>query len=562
MTRIIEWMERFPFPLVLTDHNHQVQSFNLLFSNLIDHKEITLDCPISSLFSKWQSREENSILVELGDSPYILLYNPFLSDGYNGFLYMATDGSQVKLLRQKIDELKNLNQELDTIIESSYDVIYITDREGNTLRTNSAIERLTGIPKHYYVGRNVRDLMTRGILKESVTFKVLEQGKPVTIVQNNYMDKETMMTGSPIYNEKGEIEKVITNIRDLSELNELRNELDKVKLLNNQYRKELEKLKTQKRQDPDVVMESSAMRDIFDMADRISNVDATVLILGETGVGKDVLARHIFRSSDQYDKGEFIKVNCGAIPYDLLESELFGYEAGAFTGASRSGKPGMFELADKGVLFLDEVGELPLALQVKLLRALQEKQIQRVGGTKPKNVEVRVIAATNRNLREMVNKGEFREDLFYRLHVIPILVPPLRERTDDILPLVHYFLDKWNKKYHISKEFDREVKEFFYHYYWPGNVRELSNLVERLILTVPSKLITLKDLPVEYQDKENVYSQLKKAKTLKEAVESAEREILSYAVQKFDSTYQIAEELGTSQATVVRKLKKYDLSTE
>ncbi|UFJ43028.1 sigma 54-interacting transcriptional regulator [Brevibacillus humidisoli] len=366
------------------------------------------------------------------------------------------------------------------------------------------------------------------------------------------------MTGTPVFNEVGEIEKVVTNIRDLTELNELHDQLNKALQLNDQYRKELEKLKKKARRDPDVILQSKQMLEIYEMADRIADVDATILILGETGVGKDVLVRHIYRASSRFETGELIKVNCGAIPHDLLESELFGFEPGAFTGASRSGKPGLFELAHKGALFLDEVGELPLSLQVKLLRVLQEKQIQRVGGIKPKQVDVRLIAATNRNLKEMVEKGTFREDLYYRLHVIPISIPPLRERREDILPLVQYFFKHFQEKYRITKECHREVKDFFYHYQWLGNVRELSNLVERLILTVPAKTITLKDLPCEYRETEN---RKREVKSLQDAIARAEYEMLANAVKRFNSTYKIAEELGTSQATIVRKLKKYRLQT-
>jgi PAS domain S-box-containing protein len=559
MIPLCDWVEMVPFPVIVTNASGIIACHNSMFARVFLSPSGEED--IRDLFEHWEGRGDHLYTVEFRGNPYLLLYHPIMHEGQEMILYMAADGSPIKHLQQKITALDKLNRELDAIIENSYDAIYITDHKGTTIKTNSAIERITGIPKEYYLGKNTKDLMRRGILKDSVTFKVLEQRRPVTLVQNNFAGKETLMTGMPVFNEAGDIEKVVTNIRDLSELNQLHDELNKALELNDQYRKELEKLKTKARLDPDVIVESKHMIDIYDMADRIADFDATVLILGETGVGKDVLARHIYRSSNRYGKGEFIKVNCGAIPDDLLESELFGYEAGAFTGANRSGKPGLFELAHKGVIFLDEVGELPLSLQVKLLRFLQEKQIQRVGGTKPKSVDVRLIAATNRNLKEMLEKGTFREDLYYRLHVIPIYIPPLRERKEDILPLVQYFLNHFQEKYRIAKEFSRELKDFFYHYHWPGNVRELSNLVERLVLIVPSKVITLEDLPDEYRNKEEIPAHTVKIKSLKDAVESAECEILTIAVQKFDSTYKIAEELGTSQATIVRKLKKYRLQT-
>ncbi|MFB4164338.1 sigma-54 interaction domain-containing protein [Alteribacillus sp. JSM 102045] len=462
-------------------------------------------------------------------------------------------------MQKKIDELNKINHELDAIIENSYDGIYITDNKGNTLKTNSAIERISGIPKHYYLGKNIHDLIKRGILKESVSMKVLEAKKTVNVVQKNFNGKETLMTGSPVFNEEGEVEKIVTNIRDLTELNDLHQKLNEVKKLNKEYKKELEKLKAHTKQDPDVVVKSKKMNELFTTVERLANVDTTVLFLGETGVGKDVLARHLYRVSNRIDKGKFVKINCGAIPKELLESELFGYEGGAFSGASKNGKPGVFEMAHKGMLFLDEVGEMPEPLQVKLLRVLQEKEIQRVGGTNSKKVDVRVVAATNKDLKKMVQEGKFREDLYYRLHVVPVWIPPLRERRDDILPLVQSFVEKYNKKYELSKVLDRSLKEFFYRYDWPGNVRELSNVVERLMLTVPSKELKMEDLSEDYRQTQHV-SPEPTVRPLKEVVEEAEYETLKIAAERCGTTYEIAKQLETSQATIVRKLKKYQLT--
>lgn len=472
---------------------------------------------------------------------------------------MSTELSELEQVTQELKELRTLNRELEAIIESSYDVIYITDKNGVTLKTNSAIERITGIPKEYYIGKSVDALMKRGILKSSVTQRVIEQKRSVSTIQYNYSGKETLITGNPVINDDGEIEKVVTNIRDLSELNELQTALKKANELNDSYKKEIERLKGVTKRDGDVVIASHQMKLIYEMAERIADVDATVLILGETGVGKDVLAKFIYSQSTRAKQGEFIKLNCGAIPPDLLESELFGYEGGAFTGANANGKPGMLELADKGILFLDEVGELSLSLQVKLLRTLQEKEIRRVGATKSKKVNVRIIAATNRNLKGMVQNGEFREDLYYRLNVIPIAIPPLKGRRDDILPLIQLFLDQTNRKYEKDKIINVKLNEFFYRYNWPGNVRELSNLIERMVLTTEEQELTVRNLPIEYKESHNSSLVFTELMTLKEAVEVAEKKVLSLAVKTCHTTYEIAEALGTSQPTIVRKLKKYRL---
>ncbi|RKQ35901.1 PAS domain-containing protein [Oceanobacillus halophilus] len=548
-------MEGIPIPALILDDNNIVLHYNKSFNKILKSNNLH-GLNILNVFSTWTPSTESKIIyAEYRDKNYIFLEG-FLSNPKHRLL-IGQDTEELSMLRKENKELKNLNRELDAIIENSYDGIYITDKNGKTLKTNSAIERITSIPKEYYIGKNVNDLIGRGILKNSVTNKVLELKRTVSVVQKNYAGNETILTGSPVINEQGEVEKVITNIRDLSDLNELQAELVKVNKLNDKYKKELNRLRNKPDKLMGIITKSEQMKIIYDTALRIANIDTTVLILGETGVGKDVLANYIFTNSSRSQGGEFVKVNCGAIPPELLESELFGYESGAFTGANNKGKPGMFEMADKGILFLDEIGELSLQLQVKLLRVLQEGELQRVGGTKPKKIDVRVIAATNRNLKNMVENGEFREDLYYRLNVIPIKIPPLRERRDDILPMVQLFLDQVNEKYKINKNFNYDLKNFFLYYYWPGNIRELSNLIERLAVTTYEEFITMEDLPIEYRQSNDVT--INSIVPLKEAVEVAEKKVLTLAAEKYDNTYEIAKALETSQPTIVRKLKKYKI---
>jgi PAS domain S-box-containing protein len=548
-----------PFAFFTVDKKATIKTCNEVALELFGGS-VTPGAQADRIFTAFDTNK-TTFLGRLNNKPYLFFLKEWNMEGRDELACIVFSGEDYAKMEENIEGLNKFNRELDAIIENSYDGIYITDNRGNTLKTNSAIERISGIPKHYYIGKNVNDLIERGILKESVSAKVLETKQTVNIMQKNYNQKETVMTGSPIFDENGEIEKIVTNIRDLSELNHLHEHLKEIQELNKKYEVEVERLKAYTKQDPDVVIKSEKMVDIFNIADRLANVETTVLITGETGVGKDVLARHIYRMSDRFDKGEFIKINCGAIPKDLLESELFGYEAGAFSGASSSGKPGVFELADKGIIFLDEVGDMPHDLQVKLLRVLQEKEIQRVGGTKIKYVDVRVIAATNKDLKEMVNKGSFREDLYYRLHVVPVHIPSLRDRKEDILPLIESIREKFNEKYELSKKIDRTLKEFFYHYEWPGNVRELANLVERMMLTVPANELSFHDLPEEYKQN-NCHWFEETILPLKESVEQAEKHTLSLAAQKWNTTYEIAEQLKTSQATVVRKLQKYNIKLQ
>ncbi|MET3320812.1 UNVERIFIED_ORG: PAS domain S-box-containing protein [Peribacillus simplex] len=545
-----EWI----FPALVVDSEYRIRDWSSYLNDRIGQNGKKL---LTEQFEEWQFLDNNRLAAaRLHDKRYLFIFLTQLDNG--DILYVGSETQFLDNLLVDAHETEKLNRALDAIIENSYDGIYITDQNGITLYTNSAIERITGIPKEYYIGKSVDQLIKRGILNTSVTHKVVKLRRTVSVVQDNFAGKETLITGSPVFNEEGEIEQVVTNIRDLSDLNELMHELTKVNELNNQYKQEIEKLRKITSQDG-VVFVSDKMKMIYEIAERISDIDATVLILGETGVGKDVLARNIYNRSIRSKKGDFVKINCGAIPADLLESELFGYEGGAFTGANQKGKPGMFEVAESGILFLDEVGELPLQLQVKLLRALQEREIQRIGGTKPKKIDVRIIAATNRNLLEMVKVGEFREDLYYRLNVIPITIPPLRERREDILALTDLFLTKANEQYKFSKEIDSRLKEYFFQYDWPGNVRELNNIVERLVVLTNNQLLSLSDLPEEYQQINQNHSNLKGTLTLKEAVERAEKEILTKAAQTYQTTYEIAEALDSSQATIVRKLKKYQL---
>lgn len=548
-------IDNLPFLYFETQENGEIIQVNQLlrksFSKEIIHQHM------EEIFDEWLVRGDGKIIQsKIGTNSCVFFR---ISLEKNRVLYLGVFSNEFEQIFTEMSELKRVNRQLDAIIENSYDGIYITDRNGLTIKTNSAIERITNIPKEYYLNKKTEDLVKRGILENSVTHKVIEKRRTVSLVQLNYCGRETLLTGNPVFNEDGEIESVVTNIRDLSELNELQTALRKANELNKSYQKEINRLKGHPiHSDEQTIVQSQSMKLIYEAAARIVDTDATVLILGETGVGKDVLANYIYSRSERSQNGKFIKVNCSAIPPDLLESELFGYEAGAFTGANTKGKPGMFEMADKGVLFLDEIGELPLNLQVKLLRVIQEKEIMRIGGTTTRKVDVRLIAATNRNLKKMVEEGSFREDLFYRLNVVPISIPPLRERKEDILPLANQYLGKINRKYGTMKRFNSELKTFLYYYSWSGNIRELANLVERIILLNKEDLLGVEHLPAEYRNApvEDLPA-VEKIMTLKDATELTEERLLTLAAKKYKTTYEMADALKTSQPTIVRKLKKY-----
>lgn len=310
------------------------------------------------------------------------------------------------------------------------------------------------------------------------------------------------------------------------------------------------------------VFDSSEMQKVLDNAFKVANYDCTVLITGESGVGKEIIATTIHKCSDRNYKPS-IKINCGSIPKNLLEAELFGYEKGAFTGAEKNGKLGFFEIADKGTLFLDEIGELPLDLQVKLLRAIQEKELYKVGGIHPIHVDVRIIAATNKNLLTMVQEGTFREDLYYRLNVFPIDIPPLRKRKSDIIPLTKHFMNKYNQKFNLNKIIEQNAMNYLLEYSWPGNIRELENLIQRLLISTDNNAISILDT-AKYLQTNNTISQKQTLlpmnnHSLQELLDQKEYEILKAAKEKYKTTRKIAESLKMSQTTLVRRLKKYNL---
>lgn len=311
-----------------------------------------------------------------------------------------------------------------------------------------------------------------------------------------------------------------------------------------------------------IVARSEKMKELVRASLQVSKVDCIVLLMGESGTGKEVLAKIIHENSNR--PGSFIKVNCGAIPDALLESELFGYEEGAFTGAKKGGNPGKFELAHRGTILLDEIGDLPLHLQVKMLRVIQDKEVIRVGGHKNKKVDVKVIAATNKELLQMVKEGKFREDLFYRLNVVPLKIPPLRERKEDIMPLIYFFKKKFEKKYNTKRNCSSEVVQIFISYDWPGNVRELENITERIyIISSLNEIITPEILIRDYINT-NMHRHcgaisVNSLTTLSSGVEEVERKLITMALSKFKTLRKVALALGVDESTISRKIRKLNI---
>lgn len=486
---------------------------------------------------------------------------PLFSEGEGlvGALGVYTDITEDEATKRQLMEALHKEKELEAILEHSHDGIWIMDGKGKTLRVSKSWEDFSGIKRKEVIGRTVHDIVAAGVYTDSAAIHVIQKREPVTIMYSTRTHKSALVTATPVFGRDGSIWRIISNVRDITELNQFKMELEKSLATSRRMKEEIRRLRRQCEKGP-IIAHSRAMKEVLDTAVQIARSEATILISGETGVGKDVVARFIHGMS--CDNDTLVRVNCGAIPETLIESELFGYEEGSFTGARSKGKPGLFELAQGGTLFLDEVGELPLAVQAKLLHVLQDHTIMRVGGVLPISLNVRVIAATNRDLRAMSTDGTFRQDLYYRLSVFPLHVPPLRERVDDILPLSLHFLEKYNNRYKTDKSISPRFLERLREYSWPGNVRELENTIERLVVTNPGNEIDIHSLNALIRGGE---VPLPKdlcdfsGSSLRDAKEELERSMLAWALKHHGSTRKAAAALGVTQPTVVRLARKHGL---
>ncbi|MBK5460176.1 sigma-54 interaction domain-containing protein [Peribacillus sp. TH27] len=458
-----------------------------------------------------------------------------------------------------------LEQELKKIIETSNNNITITDEKGIILYSNPKLWEIYGMDPASYIGTSVYQLEKEGLLTPSINALVLKEKKAMRIMQHTQTGHVVMSTGYPIFNKEGLLVRVISYGQDQTEILQLQEQYEQLQRIVKGYQTEVEDLREKELDYHDMIARSNATKQILKTIHNVAKTDATILLLGPSGVGKSTFARSVHNQSNRR-KEPFIEVNCSTIPESLFESEIFGYEPGSFTGANKQGMQGLIEQADSGTLFLDEIGELPLAMQAKLLKVLQEKKIKRIGGKKESLINFRLIAATNQDLKGMVNEGKFRLDLFYRLNVIPIQIPALHERKEDIPLLIQHYLQKTNDKYQKLKKFHPTTYEVLTHYQWPGNIRELENLIEQLILIIEEPIIFPKHLPQtitgQIEQTENSSSQTIEQESdenhdLKKTLEKVELQLITKAYKQCKTTYQMAEYLGVSQPTVIYKLKKY-----
>jgi PAS domain S-box-containing protein len=505
-------------------------------------------------------RSQIGIKLSLSGATIIANRSPIIVEGeVQGVISVFQDISEYELIGNQLQSFQRLTRELEAIIESSYDGLYITDGQADTIRVNHSYERITGLARQDLIGRNMHDLVQERVFDHSVSLEVLKERRPVTIMQEVKGGKQVIVTGTPIYDDHGEIILVVTNVRDITELNELQEELENSRRIQSRMVQSLLERDGVDHALMQMVIKSQGMVQVVRMAIKVADAGVPVLLQGESGVGKSMLAR-IIHQIGKRKEGPLLKINCGTIPASLMESELFGYEKGAFTGAMPCGKAGLIETGHGGTVFLDEIAELPPDLQVKLLELIEEKTFTRVGGTKPVAVDVRIIAATNRNLPEMIRKGEFREDLYYRLNVVPISIPPLRQRREDITPLAMKVVESFNKPRGTDKRIEPRVIDRLKEYPFPGNVRELINIMERMLIMSEGDRITTDDLPEEvFQSRRCALSPACGTGSLKSALEAFEAGTIRNALESAGSHAAAAAALEIHPTTLWRKMIRYGI---
>ncbi|MEL7654801.1 MAG: sigma 54-interacting transcriptional regulator [Bacillota bacterium] len=550
--------------IIIILNNAAEKIFNIKKDNMLGKHIRTLDSTMA-LYKVIETGEQQiNVKHTINGSVIISNRAPIIKNGkIIGAVAVFQDISETEKLNHELRITKSSLEEIESIIESSYDGILIADNTGKVLMVNSAWEHICGMKREKVLGQVTRDMVEKGFWSQSVVETTLKTGKTSTIMLEMTYGKnkgqKILGTGTPQFDNNGKLIKVIANIRNITELIDLKTQLEQSRELTKKYSSEIMEMRRLHQKFSDIIGVSSEMEATMEIVSRAAEVDATVLITGESGVGKEVIAKYLHKLSLRSEK-PYIKINCAAIPVNLLESELFGYMPGAFTGADKHGKIGLFELASQGTLLLDEIGEMPFEIQAKLLRAIQSKEIFKIGAKEPIQINTRILAATNRDLQSMMQAGKFREDLYYRLNIINIHILPLRNRVSDIPPLIMHFFDKYNKKHNRNKTITMQAVDALIEYPWPGNIRELENLVERLVVLTKEKEIQVNDLPENYRITRIPDSLVSVSGIipLKKAVAEVEKQLLIRAKQKYGSTRKMAKALGVDQSTIVRKYSSMD----
>ncbi|MBB6218851.1 phosphotransferase system HPr (HPr) family protein [Anaerosolibacter carboniphilus] len=475
-----------------------------------------------------------------------------------GAVAVFQDMSEVERLSHELESVREIKERFGTILEHTHDAISMIDEHGKITYINPTFERIWNVKGEKILGKNMMDVLPKDVTGRVLRSKKKELGVPVQTAHHT----KIITNATPIFID-GKLKGVVSTGKEITELQQMMKKLKEAEEKIEYFQQELSRNQRIEEAFHSIIGSSGTLKEVLTMASKAAKTSSTILIRGESGTGKELLARAIHQASEKKDK-PFIRVNCAAIPENLLESELFGHEKGAFTGAIKT-KLGKFELANQGTIFLDEIGDMNRDLQVKLLRVLQEREFERIGGLETIKINVRVIAATNKKLEEMVAKGIFREDLYYRLNVIPINLPPLRERKGDIPQLAEHFIEKICKRENIeTKEITRKALNALESYDWPGNIRELENIIERGLALGEGSELCEDALPSYIRGKENIHSQelINLIHDDVAPLEVYEKQIIQRALEKHKTFNRAAKALGITHRTVALKARKYQLIKE
>ncbi|OQY07219.1 MAG: hypothetical protein B6I22_03480 [Desulfobacteraceae bacterium 4572_123] len=566
-TSILDMFPSITVGAAILDHGGRILSRNVAFSEKLGlqrKKHLVEEFPFLKRNFKEITIHGRQSIQWIKEKNVLLCLSPLeLPEDKNRVFCLLFDQVSEDISHMKTMEMKELIMQLDVIIDAISEGVWVCDGKGNVLRVNPVSAALNDINAPDVVGRNMKDLESEGYFNECASLETIRTKKTVTrLVLLRRTNTMVIATAKPFFDEKGSLKMVVGTERDISKLEELHHFLRQQALLQDSLKEHINELKTLNRLSHNIIAKSESMIRILNQVARVSHVESTVLILGESGVGKTAIADLIHKNSGRSGK-PFFSINCSSIPETLLESELFGYEKGAFTGARGTGKTGLIEMADGGTLFLDEIAELSLASQSKLLKFLDEGTFFRIGSTKKQEVDVRIIAATNKDLQDLVGKGAFRLDLYYRLNVISIHIPPLRERHACIISLIKHYINRFSSSMKVRRIISPDALEILTTYNYPGNVRELINICERIVVMTKREYVMPSDLPrqvLKSVQTENVdFCDLIQGETLPEFMARIESRVLVKTKARYGSQEKMADALGVTQPTINRKMKKYGL---
>ncbi|MCB2288638.1 sigma 54-interacting transcriptional regulator [Clostridium sp. CS001] len=526
-------------PIIICNANGDILYTNGIMNGILDNIKINFPKNIQSLDKSFDYQDilsyepiNRSILINEFLSP-VNIYSLKSEDNSINIMYMF-DASIIN------------NKTVDNVINDIDEVVVIFNEQGIIEKMNALCDLILPFKRSQALSKSIYDISKEGLVKDPIIIDMLKAKKKIYRNVSYPNGKVISYTAAPLFHNNGNLKGGVLTGRDITRLIKLQSNIN---------------LHIQQPETIEYISQSKVMEDIKTIAIRAAAYDSSIFITGESGVGKEIIARMIYNYSPRREK-PFTTINCGAIPSELLESEFFGYEEGTFTGAKKGGKKGLLEESNGGTIFLDEIGELPLPMQTKLLRVLQENEVTRIGGSSPIPLDIRYISATNVLEDELHISKNFRQDLYYRLNVIPIKIPPIRDRKEDIIPLINYFLDFYNKRYNRSLKFSKTTLKILYQYNWPGNIRELKNIIERLIVLAVndvisenelSMLMNLGDFNCNFGDTPSVT--IKGHNNLNNVYDIVDQIMIPRAIEKYGSVMKASKELGVNPCTIHRKIK-------